>query len=58
MTITFLAIAIAFSALGGGLALYNTYRTPIQPVLSVLGLYLWNAISGTNLSGNTNPTFS
>ena len=45
-TILFLALTILFSALGGGLALYNTYRTPVSPILSIFGLYLWNGISG------------
>jgi len=45
IVIIFLAFAIFFSALGGGLALYNTYRTPVSPILSIFGLYLWNGIS-------------
>jgi len=45
IVIVFLGLAIFFSALGGGLALYNTYRTPVSPIMSIFGLYLWNGIS-------------
>jgi len=45
VVLIFLGLAIFFAALGGGLALYNTYRTPVSPILSVFGLYIWNGIS-------------
>lgn len=45
-TLACLALGMIFALVSGILALYNTYRTPIQPFLSVYGLYFWNGISG------------
>jgi len=45
LTIMCIGLGMIFDIVAGILALYNTYRTPIQPVLSVLGLYIWNGIS-------------
>lgn len=45
-TIMFLMLGMIFAIISGALALYNTYRTPYQQVLSVMGLYVWNGVSG------------
>ncbi|CAL8126085.1 unnamed protein product [Orchesella dallaii] len=48
-TIAFIALGMIFAIVAGVLALYNTYRTPIQPVLSVSGLYVWNGIAAASV---------
>ncbi|ODN00715.1 Clarin-3 [Orchesella cincta] len=48
-TIAFIALGMIFAIVAGVLALYNTYRTPIQPVLSVSGLYVWNGIAAASI---------
>jgi len=49
-TIIFLSVTAAFSLFSALMALVNIAFNPIEPVLSVFGLYIWNGIaSGSTL---------
>lgn len=44
-TIIFLSVAVLFSLFSAVMALVNIAFNPIEPVLSVFGLYIWNGIA-------------
>jgi len=44
-TIIFLSVTAAFSLFSAIMALVNTLFNPIEPILSVFGLYIWNGIA-------------
>lgn len=49
-TLIFLSVAALFSLLSAVMALVNTVFNPVEPILSVFGLYIWNGIaSGSTL---------
>lgn len=49
-TVIFLSVTAAFSLFSAVMALVNIAFNPIEPVLSVFGLYIWNGIaSGSTL---------
>ncbi|XP_055526891.1 uncharacterized protein LOC129719520 isoform X1 [Wyeomyia smithii] len=70
-TVVFLGIATAFSGASVSLSIINVLFNPVEPILSVFGLYIWNgivigatlmtmilwgALFGTQLSGNIGIT--
>ncbi|KAG4076047.1 hypothetical protein HA402_011521 [Bradysia odoriphaga] len=44
-TIIFLSVAAIFSLFSAVMALVNIVFNPIEPVLSVFGLYIWNGVA-------------
>lgn len=44
-TILFLAIAMAMSTVSAFFGLYNTTKNPVEPLVGIFGLYIWNGCS-------------
>jgi hypothetical protein len=47
--ILFLILALLAGVLAAAFAVVNTITNPVQPIMGVFGLYVWNSIAG-NLS--------
>lgn len=45
-TIAFICLGLVMAVMGAFFAVLNTAGNPVEPILGILGLFIWNAIAG------------
>jgi len=45
-TIAFIGLALLMAVLGAFFAVINTAGNPVEPIMGILGLFIWNAAAG------------